>query len=123
MARPKKDPEEKRDKRLTVYLTSRELAQLKLLAESMGVNKAKIISGALQEYVKTLENPPPALRKEKLHEIMNAEQERVNGYVCTKGHPLWLEWVWPSPPEHCPCCGIREFKETWTGVVKRGLKW
>ncbi len=39
MARPKKDPEEKRENRLTLYLTNREEEELNLLAESMGINK------------------------------------------------------------------------------------
>lgn len=121
MARPKKDPGDKRDKRLTLYLTGKEEEQLNILAESTGLNKTKIIASAMQQYVKTLEDPPPALRKEKLHEIMRMERESVDGYVCKDGHPFWLERVWPSPPDYCPCCGTREIKTTWTGNVKKGL--
>jgi len=76
VARPKKDPGEKRENRLTLYLTSREEEELNLLAESMGVNKTKIITRALQNYVKTLENSPPVLRKNKMHEVMRLEEER-----------------------------------------------
>ena len=123
MARPKKDPEEKRENRLTLYLTNREEEELNLLADSMGLNKTKIISRALQNYVKILENPPPVLRKNKVHEVMRLEEERVRGYVCANGHPVWIEWSWPSPPEYCPCCGIDKFESTWDGVVKKGLSW
>ncbi len=123
MARPKKDPEEVRDKRLTIYLTGKEERLLSGLAESTGLSKNNIISKAMDQYVATLEDPPLALRKEKLNTIMSLDEERVRGYICTAGHPLWLEWVWPSPPNHCPCCGRSEFTETWTGVVKKGLHW
>ena len=122
MARPKKDPGDKRDKRLTVYLTGKEEKMLNVLAESTGLSKNSIISKAMDQYVSALEDPPPRLRKEKLNEIMSLDEERVRGYCCTAGHPIWLEWTWPSPPNHCPCCGRSDFTETWTGVVKRGLR-
>lgn len=123
MARPKKPPGEKRDKRLTLYLTSKEEELLNNLAESKGLNKTKIIALAMQQYVQTLEEPPPALQKERVHEIMRVEQEPVNGYVCKKGHPFWLEYVWPSNPRDCPCCGTEEVYSTWAGYVKKGMKW
>ncbi len=123
MARPKKEPQEKRDKRLTLYLTGQEREQLQILSESTGLDKTKIIARALRDYIKTLEDPPSVLRKERQHEIMRAEQEQVSGYVCMNGHLLWLEWTWPSPPTYCPCCGADEFKSTWAGVVKKGLNW
>ena len=122
MPRPKKDPRDKRDRRLTVYLTGKEEKTLNMLTESTGLSKNSIISKAMDQYVSTLEDPPPALIKEKMDEIMNLDEERVRGYICTAGHPLWLEWVWPSPPNHCPCCGRTDFKETWTGVVKKGFR-
>ena len=122
MARPKKDPGDKRDKRVTVYLTGKEEKMLNVIAESTGLSKNNIISKAMDQYVSTLEDPPPRLRKEKLNEIMSMDEERVRGYICTAGHPLWLEWTWPSPPNHCPCCGMTDFKETWTGVVKRDFR-
>ena len=122
MARPKKDPGDKRDKRLTVYLTGKEEKMLNMLAESTDLSKNSIISKAMDQYVNTLEDPPPRLRKEKLNDIMRLDEERVRGYYCTAGHPIWLEWTWPSPPEHCPCCGGREFRETWDGVVKKGFR-
>ncbi len=122
MARPKKDPGDKRDKRFTVYLTGKEEKMLNMLAESTGLRKNNIISKAMDQYVSTMEDPPPRLRKEKIAEVMSLDEEQVRGYICTAGHPLWLEWVWPSPPNHCPCCGRSDFTETWTGVVKRGLR-
>ena len=123
MARPKKNPETKRDKRLTLYLTGGEEEQLNLLAESTGINKTKIIARALQDYVKRLEDPPEPIKKSRLHEVMSVDKESVKGYACVSGHLLWLEWAWPSPPERCPCCGNDEFISTWSGIVKKGLQW
>jgi len=54
MARPKKDPGEKKDKRLTLYLTKSEHEQLNLLSESIASDKTKIIGKALSNYLKKL---------------------------------------------------------------------
>ncbi len=121
MARPKKDPGERRDKRLTLYLTSPELEQLNLLAGASELDKTKILNRALQRYFKTLEEPPRALRQAKREQIMNRDKEQVSGYICVKGHPFWIESTWPSPPEYCPCCGVRDVMSTWGGMVKKGF--
>ena len=121
MARPKKDPEAKRNKRLTLYLTGGEEDQLNLLAESTGINKTKIIARALQDYVKRLEDPPEPIKKNRLHDVMSVDKESVKGYVCGNGHLLWLEWAWPSDPMYCPCCGTDHFYSTWDGTVQKGL--
>lgn len=121
MARPKKDPGEKRDKRLTLYLTSTEYDQLNLLAEASNLDKTKIMNRALQQHFKTLEEPPPALRLAKQEQIMNQDKLQVSGYVCANGHPFWIESVWPSPPEYCPCCGDKNIKSAWGGITRKGI--
>ncbi len=50
MARLKKSPGAKRDKRLTLYLAGREKAQLGMLAESTGMNKTKISGQNISSY-------------------------------------------------------------------------
>jgi len=121
VARPKKDPEEKKDKRLTLYFTQAEFEQLNIISESIASDKTKIITKALNNYLKALENPPPALKQASYEQIMSREKEQVNGYICSQGHPFWLEWAWPSEPVCCPCCGAKEIKNAWSGLVRKGF--
>ncbi len=111
MVRPKKDPGERKTQRLTLYLTEAEAERLNLLSQTLNTEKTKILTQALDGYIKTLENPPPALRRASYEQIMKEGQERLSGFICSRGHAFWLEWVWPSPPESCPCC--------WRGEVWR----
>lgn len=121
MARPKKDPDEKKSERLTLYFTPGEAERLSILSISMSLDKTKVISKALEQYVKTLENPPPALRQASHEKIMQENNERLNGFICAQGHAFWLEWIWPAPPLSCPCCGEKVIKSTWAGIVKKGF--
>lgn len=121
MARPKKPKSEKKDKRLTVYFTEEESQALSHLIQHLNLDKAKIITKALEQYVAQLENPPERIRKAKTENIMKETKEQLNGYVCSRGHTFWLERAWPSPPVSCPACGDRELKETWFGVVRKGF--
>ena len=121
MARPKKEPGEKKTERLTLYFTPGESERLNIISESMTLDKTKVIGKALEQYVKTLEDPPQNLRKASYEQIMQQDKEKVNGYICAQGHTFWLEWVWPAPPLSCPCCGEKNIKSTWAGIVKKGF--
>ncbi len=102
-------------------LTSSEYDQLNMLAEASSLDKTKIINRALQQHFKTLEEPPPALRQAKQWQIMNQDKLQASGYVCANGHPFWIESVWPSLPEYCPCCGARDIKSSWSGVDRKEI--
>lgn len=121
MARPKKDSSEKRDKRLTLYLTGAELDLLNTVASGLDTDKTKVVTKSLNRYIKSLEDPPPTLRQASYEQIMQQDKEQLNGYICAKGHAFWLQWEWPSPPICCPCCGEKEIKHGWAGIVKKGF--
>ncbi len=121
VARPKKADTEKRTERLTVYLTPIEAERLNILASSLELDKTKIIGKALEGYVKQLADPPVAIRQAKHEQIMDQDREQVTGFICSRGHAFWLEWNWPSPPVSCPCCGEKDIKSTWAGMVTKGF--
>ncbi len=121
MARPKKPISEKKEKRLTVYFTEEKNQALSHLSQHLNLDKTKVLTQALEQYVAQLENPPEPIRKAKTENIMKETKEQLIGYVCSRGHAFWLESAWPSPPVSCPACGDRGIKETWFGVVRRGF--
>ena len=121
MGRPAKFEEERRGRRLTIYLTPVEEALLNSLSQATDTDKTKIILAALQQYIAGLVLPPESLRTAKSAAIMQQDKEYVSGYVCDRGHAFWLEAAWPAPPRSCPACGGKEIKTAWGGVVKRGF--
>ncbi len=121
MARPKKPESEKKKERLTVYLTKGEAEKLNMLSKSFQLEKTKIITKALDYYLKSLENPPEQLSQSKITSLMDSDTERVNGYVCSKGHSFWVEFEWPHIPQACPACGSSELNKTWIGTVTKGF--
>ncbi|BAF60627.1 hypothetical DNA-binding protein [Pelotomaculum thermopropionicum SI] len=121
MPRPKKQPGEKRDRRLTVYLTEKEEDRLNMIAGHLGIDKAKFVVKAINNEIARLENPPAQLAQARYEDIIKKDVEYLSGYVCSNGHAFWLDDAWPSPPERCPCCGERSIKRTWAGIVRRGF--
>lgn len=121
MARPKKDPKDKKDRRLTHYMTEGQETRLDLVASFLKEDKTEFVQKAIDERINRLDDPPLALIQAKHEQIMNEKQEQVSGFVCARGHAFWIEWVWPSPPRNCPCCGDRSIKSIWSGIVKKGF--
>lgn len=121
MARPKKAGDEKRDRRLTFYMTEEEEIRLNAVAAYMGLDKTKVIAKALDRWIQTLENPPETLKQAKYNKIMEIDREEGEGYICSRGDLFWLESIWPSPPLSCPACGDRLIKRTWNGRILRGF--
>ena len=121
MPRPPKAAEEKRDKRFTFYMTEAEEDRLKAVAAHLGLDKTKVIAKALDQYIHGLENPPEAVSRAFIGEIMKSQREDGEGYVCAKGHPFWIDANWPSHPDFCPVCADRIIQRTWTANIKRGF--
>lgn len=99
MARPRKAHGDKRDKRLTFYMTDDEAARLSAVADHMGLEKTKIVAKALDEWIHRLENPPEVLKQAKYEKIMELGSEEGEGYICSRGHLFWLEGVPPTRRE------------------------
>ncbi len=121
MARPKKQETEKRNKRITVYLTEQEETALNTIQTNLNYDKAEFMIEAMKEKITCLENPPEAIIKSRYNKISDSKEEMVNGYICSQGHVFWVDWSWPSPPRNCPCCGIKLNEKTWSGRVLRGF--
>lgn len=121
VARPKKPESEKRNHRLTHYMTDIEEKKLAYFSEHSGLEKTKIVQRALEQYFQTLENPPELMSQSKYDEVMKIEEDMLRGFICSNGHTFWLKWAWPSPPSSCPICGTTQIKRTWNGIVKRGF--
>lgn len=122
MARPKKAISEKRNKRLTIYLTEDEEAQLNGISKQLDIEKAKFVVKAINNEINGLDNPPEILVKAKNKAILESQLEEVRGYICENGHIFWLDWTWPSPPNGCPCCNAKTNFTTWSGRVSKGFK-
>lgn len=121
MARPRKELEDKRDKRLTFYMTEEERARLDAVAAHLRLDMTKVIAKALDQFVHGLENPPEALSQAFIRNIVNSQREDGEGYVCSHGHPFWIDANWPSKPDFCPLCGDRIIQRTWSGRILRGF--
>lgn len=61
---------------------------MNLLSESTALDKTKIVTKAINNYIKSLESPPPPLRRAAHEEIMTREKEQVDGYICARGAPV-----------------------------------
>jgi len=122
VARPKKADIEKRENRLTIYLTDQERDALKQAANMQNRPMTQAILEAIHQWLDRLINPPEALRMAKHEQIMSRESETLRGYICRNGHPFWVEWVTATEPRCCPVCGSeREMKRIWDGTIKKGF--
>lgn len=121
MARPRKNVEDKRDKRLTFYMTTEEEERLSIIAEHLGMEKTRVVAKALDKWIQTMKEQPEQIKQAKYEKIMELDHEDGEGYICSKGHLFWLESTWPSPPLNCPACEERSFKRTWYGRILRGF--
>lgn len=121
MARPKKDPKEKKDKRLTHYMTEDQEKRLELVSDFLNEDKTQFVEKAIEERIIRLNEQPPQLRQASHEKIMKEDSQRTKGYICANGHTFWVQWTWPMEPKACPCCGEKEIGRTWNGVVNKGF--
>ena len=122
MGRKAKADTDKRTERLMIYLTPDEAAELAAVAEHQNTDKAKFVVAAIQSSIDALTSPPEALAISREEKIMNSCSESVCGYICDRGHTVWLNYTWPSPPMACPACGSKVLRQTWNGVATKGFK-
>lgn len=122
MARPLKKDFEKRDNRLTVYLTDKEREALNDVSKTQDRPMTQLVIHAVREWISRLSEPPESLRQAKHEKIMGQDKEMIRGFICRNGHPFWIEWVEPMSPRCCPVCGTeREIKRIWDGFVHKGI--
>jgi len=122
VARPKKETDDKRDQRLTVYLSEQEQTSLRDVSEQQQRSMTQIVSEALRDWLLRLMEPPESLRKARYEKIMEEKSLMARGYICRHGHTFWIDWVEPKPPMYCPMCGSQQdMKSIWGGNVKRGI--
>lgn len=122
MPRPKKDAQERRDQRLTVYLSEQEQTALRDIADQQQRSMTQVMTDALRDWLMRLIDPPESLRQARYERISNETSLTVRGYACARGHVWWVDWAEPMDPRYCPQCGSqREIKRIWGGTVKRGL--
>lgn len=120
MGRPKKPDIEKRENRLTVYLTDEERDTLATVAERENRAMTQVVIVAVKDWINRLMNPPEPIRIAKHDKIMQEKSEALRGYVCRNGHPFWVEWVTPTAPRCCPVCkSEQEIKRIWDGTIQR----
>lgn len=121
MGRPRKEDKDKRDKRLTYYMTEEEEKTLIEVAKKIDKDKTKVVAQALERFYKQLEDPPEFLKISKSEEIMSANSLDLTGFICENSHTFFIQWNWPTFPKSCPLCNSSEIKKCWSGKIKRGL--
>lgn len=122
MARPKKAEAEKRENRLTIYLTDQERNALKQASDMQNRPMTQSVLEAIHQWLHQLISPPEAFRVARHERIMSQESETLRGYICQHGHPFWVEWVTPTDPRCCPVCGSEHgIRRIWDGTIKKGL--
>ena len=122
MPRPKKSEAERRDHRVTIYLSDDEQNALRDVSETEDRSMTQIVTEALRDWLLRLVDPPESLRKARYERIMEEQSIMVRGYVCERGHSFFVDWIEPMDPRRCPMCGSEHgIKKTWGGTVKRGI--
>lgn len=122
MARPTKAEGEKRDKRLTIYLTEGEERALNAYSEAIGTDKAKIVVKATIDAIEKAADIPEPVRVNKTSPIARRDGCTVRGFVCDYGHAFFLPSEYGTFPDHCPRCGTSKISVMWAGEVSRGFK-
>ncbi len=122
MVRPKKNPADRKENRLTLYLTKAENLRLESLARHLGDNKTTIVTRALEQYIKNHENPPETLQKAAKKEIQELEKDVVRGYYCKNNHLFFIDDALSAEPKLCPYCCTEDIGSIWVGVVKKGFE-
>lgn len=105
MPRPKKAEGDKRESRLTVYLTDEERDTLATVADRAGRAMTQSLVMAVKEWVQCLVDPPETLKRARYEKVMEQQSEMLRGYICRNGHPFSVEWIHPSCARFCPACG------------------
>ena len=122
MARPKRPEAEKRNHRLTVYLTEEEQEALQRVSDLQERPMTQIVVTAVKAWIAQLLDLPRPLLVARYEGIMHQDSQMLRGYICGHGHPFWVNWGTPAPPRCCPVCGMEhEIKRIWDGTVRRGL--
>lgn len=120
MSRPKKDQDEKRDKRLTVYLTNDECERLRTLAAREGRAINQLILLALADRARRVLNLPEEEELATFEEVMNEKGDYLRGFACEHGHLFWTEWLDTQHTVYCPICGATmNHRRTFDGMVNR----
>ncbi len=119
MPRGKKPDGEKRDNRLTVYLTEHERDKLCHLAENEGRAMTQIVVLAVEDWARRMSGPSADANRASFETVMNQYDCILRGHVCRNGHAFWVESLMGA--RFCPICGSeRELKRTWDGRIRRG---
>lgn len=119
MPRGKKPDGEKRDNRLTVYLTEHERDSLTHLAESEGRAMTQIVVLAVEDWARRMSGVSMEEDRASFEAVMAQQNPMLRGHVCRNGHAFWVEVL--TGARYCPICGSeRELKRTWDGRIKRG---
>lgn len=107
--------------RISIHLTSREINQIDTIAHMLKNNRSQVLSKTLETYVSFLSEPPEPIKKALQEQAEEKRQIEVTGYLCERGHPFFLEFVWPGQPHCCPACGNSNIKCLWSGIAKKGF--
>lgn len=118
MVRPKKDPKDKRTKKLMHYMTEQEEEQLITASKFKEESKNEFLHKAVQARILRMKNPPLELIQARMENIMQSEEELANGFICDKGHLFWLQHP-DLPPISCPYCESKNLQRTWKGLISR----
>ena len=88
MTRPKKEPEDKRDNRLTFYMNELEQERLTVW-QHLDLDKTKMVSKSLAQFMTNLEKPPNGLKQARHEKIMQPDNEpKSRLYLCAWPHCL-----------------------------------
>ena len=83
-------------------MTNSENAKLESFAKHLSDNKTRIVTRALEQYIKNHENPPEKLQKSAIEEIQQLEKEVVRGYYCVNNHLFFIDNALAAEPEALP---------------------
>ncbi len=120
MARPKKETDDKRDRRMTLYMTGLEEQAVKDVVGAQNRPVTQIVQEAIRSYLDRLAEPPTVFRQTRVDAVMHDDHDSLKGYVCARGHTWWVPWYAAMPVRCCPLCGTeRELLHTWNGDIKR----
>lgn len=142
MARPKKDPNDLRSKRESLYLTAAEQEALEDFAAAHGLDKAKVLVQALQAFLSgdtptqqaIPAAPPPVaippqtglIVVERIVDTAIGARKQRFGVVVHKcsscGGEVAINDGWPADDIVCPYCGRRDTKRQYSAVIAKEVR-
>ena len=93
MARPKKKSADKRDRRITLYMTEAEERAIKDVSDAQNRPMTQIVQEAIRSYLDRLAEPPAVFRQARVDAVMEDDHDSLQGYVCARGHTWWVPVV------------------------------